>query len=129
MDVNQYFNVGINTIQPSGLRETSTPETKPFIPLGHSIVQHTEKLFSNKKSNIEQLAQLIKPDIDDCLDPGTFNSLTYSTMKAITQGLKAEKNHTNNEEIIELEAAVSVITELYHDQNMLKKYLAVLTLV
>jgi hypothetical protein len=129
MDVNQYFKVGINSIQPSDLREVKPPKEERFIPLGRSVIGHIKKLDENNQSNSQQITQLIKADEDNSEDPSDFYASTYSTMKAINHWIKTENNTTDINTIKELEAAASVITALYNDQNMLKEYMAALTLV
>jgi hypothetical protein len=125
------FKRGIDHINYVDTVEDDTKNTVkiPFIPLGHSIVKHTDTLFLPKNSNSKKLVQLIESDDDESLDPGSFQALTYSTMKAI-EALMATKDEEPDSETNEVyKQATAVIRSLSDDQNLLNDYWRALTSV
>ena len=103
---------------------------KHFVPLGESVVQHTETLFSRQSTNQELLRSLIAPAANTSVDPNEFEAMaatTYATLVALERqaATLAESGEQNKHQHI-LQKALSVLNALNEDRRVLQNHLSAL---
>ncbi len=122
------FTEGIQSIriQDVNANTVDTSTSRPFVPLGESIIKHTEKLFSQQSSNQELLLSFLVPISHQGIDPNDYDTASTTTLSALTE-LK-QRTSTTTDPVFHrtLKLALNVLTSLEQDRQLLKSNLTAL---
>ncbi|MDG9672078.1 hypothetical protein ONV78_30370 [Hahella sp. CR1] len=120
----QSIRVHDNDVQDAST--TANAPSRPFVPRGESVVQHTEKLFLRHATSQEMLRTLIGPSGAAGVDPQDFDDVAASTQSALT-ALEQEAEAISDPEFRQtLQSAVAILNALYEDRQLLRSNLSAL---
>lgn len=119
------FADGIQSIQIKKQDDTPAGNTasRPFVPMGESVVQHTETLFAARGSEKDALRALISPPHRAGIDPNEFQAAaagTFATLTALTRENATDADPAYHRT---LQQALAVLNGLQEDRQLLQSYL------
>ncbi|OZG74327.1 hypothetical protein BTA51_04765 [Hahella sp. CCB-MM4] len=122
------FTEGIQSIhvQESGASPVDTTPSKPFVPLGESVVQHTEALFTPHSTNRDILRSLLIPASHEGVDPNEYDALSSTTLAALLNMKPHSTDQKDSAFLRTLKRALDVLDSLEQDRQLLKSNLTAL---
>lgn len=130
------FTEGIQSVhlQESDVAKVHSSESKRFVPLGDSVIRHTEALFSTQHAGQNILKSLIEPTHRTSFDPSDYDMQASATYEFLVDfkhqlALQTEKKtiYSMNQmapkpqlTMETLQQALTVLNSLQKDRQLLR---------